>query len=184
MRMRFFLSACLALAGLAGCTPPPEPRSPPVPAAYYGRLAIAAAALAAPHPPRNLQEELDMGNRLDAISFDENKDGALDFDEWIESEFSAFLLYNASHDGKLKYEEFRRYYANLSGGELDEGGERETRKRFNDMDKGRKGYLEVDDFHDLAFSSFALNDVNKDGRVTEAEISEVANRHDTGHSFP
>ena len=153
-----------------------------MPAAYHGRLAIAAAALAAPHPPRNLQEELDVGNRLAAISFDENKDGALDFDEWIEQEFAAYLVYNASHDGKLKYDEFRRACA--AGGPIDQVVEQEAREKFARMDQSRKGYLDIDDFHDLAFSTFALNDVNKDGHVTQAEINEVAKRGDTSHLFP
>lgn len=155
-----------------------------MPAAYQGRLAIAAALKAAPHPPRTDEEEFEALRRLGGgdgyMDFDQNKDGALDFDEWIEQEFSAFLIYNASHDGKLKYDEFRRYHVNLHGGSMDELAERETRQKFDAMDSGGKGYLMVDDFHDLAFSSFALNDRNHDGKVTKQEIIETA-KLPTGH---
>lgn len=158
---------------LAACLPA-ERKAPPMPAHYQGRLAIRAAAIAAPRPPQTLDEELAAGNRLAQVSFDEDHDGALNFDEWIEQEFAAFLIYNASHDGKLKYDEYRRYYYNLHGGLMDEAAERETQARFHELDRGHKGYLLIDDIHDLAFSSFALNDVNHDRRVTPTEIAEVA----------
>lgn len=178
---RATLAGLLALSAACACSSP-QKRTPPVPAYYQGRLAIAAALKAAPHPPRTNDEEFEALRRLGGyMAFDDNKDGALDFDEWIEQEFTPFLIYNVSHDGRLKYDEFRRYYVNLhGGGELDDVAERETRQKFDGMDAGKKGYLTVDDFHDLAFSSFALNDRNHDGKVTEQEIIETS-KLPTGH---
>lgn len=180
---RSWLVAGLGALALAGCLPT-GPRAPPTPNRYHGRLAIRAALMAAPHPPRSLEELGDALQRLEAISFDEDKDGALELDEWVEQDFATMLIFNFSHDGKLKLPEYLAYKETLDENSKNTEVRISDQREFELLDYRRRGFVTIDDIRDTSFNWFELNDVNRDGRVTDKEIDQVANSGSTAHLFP
>lgn len=144
-----------------------------------GELAIRAARLAAPTVPRTVEDEASAGRYFSSHFwglFDANNDGALDFAEWIESEFAAFLIYNERKDGKLRLEEFKQYYLGPKNHPytIAHPSENSVEEAFRTLDRSHKGYIDIDDFAGLARATFQENDLNRDGLVTQEEISRVA----------
>ena len=144
-----------------------------------GELAIRAVKLAAPTVPQTARESSEASSRLGFLTwkiFDMNQDGVLNFDEYLEYSFATYLLFNEKRDGKLLYDEFKQYWLGPKNHPytIPYPSEETVRTRFEELDQGWKGYLEIDDLRAEALYYFQVNDLNKDGLVTQAEMSEVA----------
>lgn len=145
-----------------------------------GQAAIAAARMAAPRPPETLEQYIHSLNYLSLHKwelFDANHDGALSRDEWLEFTFSAYLIFNESGDGKVKFTEYAQFINGpVHHPLLSLRSMRELHAQFDAMDHGKRGYLTIEEFRDVAESFFLENDLNHDGFITEAELNEVATR--------
>ncbi len=146
-----------------------------------GELALRAVNLACPTPPRTVEEAFKASTYISTHYwqlFDVNNDGAVDFEEWREAEFVPFLYYNQRRDGKVLLNEYMNVYLGpplhrFTVVHPDKDG---VEKAFRMLDKGHKGYLDIDDLSSVARATFELNDVNHDGLVTQAEIDQVSRR--------
>lgn len=146
-----------------------------------GQAAIVAARLAAPRPPETLAEYIRAMNYLTDHKwdlFDANHDGSLSREEWLEFTFSAYLIFNESGDGKVKFAEYAQFINGPAHHPLlSLRSMRELHVQFAALDHGNKGYLSIEDFRGVAESFFLENDLNHDGFVTQAELTEVATRN-------
>jgi hypothetical protein len=143
-----------------------------------GEAALHAAHLASPQPPTNNHEVIFAMGYLSTHRFelfDENQDGALTPDEWLEAEFAACAVYNVKRDGRLLLEEFAQTINGPTDKPFSVGAQplHRIEAQFRALDRGHKGYLTIEDFRERAMKTFRLNDVNRNGLVTKAEIDEV-----------
>jgi Ca2+-binding EF-hand superfamily protein len=146
-----------------------------------GQAAMRAARLAAPKPPETAEDVLRVAAYLQRHRmelFDQNSDGVLSFDEWLEYHFTYVSTYNVKGDGRILLEEFAQ---SINGPEAHPFSTmrpwHEIERLFRKFDRAGKGYLTIEDYREDAMRSFRINDVNRDGSVTEAEINEVATRN-------
>jgi Ca2+-binding EF-hand superfamily protein len=171
MKKGLLLTALVAAAALAhGASASPLEK---------GEAAIRAAALAAPMPPTTTHElGMAMGYLIKHTFelFDQDKDGSLTFDEFLEYHFASYLVFNVERDGRLTFEEYRESYAGPPAHPftIPHPSDRDIERRFHALDRAKKGYLTIDDFREEAMQYFRANDVNRDGRVTQEEMDEVA----------
>lgn len=146
-----------------------------------GRIAVAAARIAAPHPPQTLGEVMRAMNYLTLHKwelFDTNHDGRLSRDEWLEFYFSTYCVFNVNGDGRILFDEFEQLINGPTHERLSfPTPMRDVHAQFDALDHGHKGYLTIDDFRGLAQSQFEADDLNHDGFVTQAELTELALRH-------
>ena len=147
-----------------------------------GEMALKAANLAAPTKPTTAAEVLSaMGyiNKHRFELFDTNQDGALTADDWLEMSFATYAVFNKQRDGRLTLEDYSQVFTGPVEHPFPGASSRskEIAKRFRTKDRAAKGYLTIEDFREDAAQNFKLNDVNRDGLVTQAEINEVAGRN-------
>lgn len=150
----------------------------PLPA---GEASMKAAKLAAPKPPETPDDILRVAayfQQRRMTLFDQNGDGALSPDEWLEYHFAYTATYNVKGDGRILLSEFAQSINGPVAHPLPSLRPRkEIERLFRQRDRGNKGYLVIEDLRDDATGWFRLNDLNRDNRVTEAEIYEVATRN-------
>lgn len=152
-------------------------------------LAIGAARLAAPLPPQNSAELMRSLGYLTSNRrglFDANHDGRYGFVEWLASDFAVYLIYDVAKDGHVLEDEFiqtrcgpntQPYMScGLAGAPVMGFSRQHAHEEFERLDHGHKGYLVATDFTGEALSYFRVNDIDRDGYITDAEIAYVATR--------
>lgn len=99
-------------------------------------------------------------------TFDVNRDGIIDRDEWLNSAAREYQVLDANRDGNVSYNEYHRQ------GQGNRYGGRNKRRqpRFEDLDLNHDGILSRNEWPGDAVDYFAALDANRDGNVTYNEF--------------
>lgn len=91
---------------------------------------------------------------------DTNKDGSLQYSEFLTRATRGMMRFDANKDNKLSLEEWKTRMAKSKG---------DPARQFAHLDKNKDGQLDATELEPIIQSRFKRMDANNDGSVTQAE---------------